>query len=203
MHRQLVLLALIVWAGPMVGCGPGGPAREIQPAFDPAGITRGIMERADSDSDGLLKPAELGGVPGLRPVIASLDTNGDGRLSASEITAWLEGIQKSRVAITFVSMEVNQQGRPLANALVRLVPEPFMGPAFQAAEGRTDQSGKVSPGIPGSRFPGVNYCIYRVEITGTGIDGRPIPPQYNRDTTLGLAVGAELAGGNDPTFDLK
>jgi hypothetical protein len=101
-----------------------------------------------------------------------------------------------------VSLEVTQQGRPLANALVRLVPESFMGPAFQVAEGRTDESGMVSPGIPGGRFPGVNYCIYRVEITGTGIDGRPIPSRYNSDTTLGLAVGADLAGGKDPTFNL-
>jgi len=75
-----------------------------------------------------------------------------------------------------------------------------MGSNIHGAEGRTDEYGYVSPSIPGSLSPGVRFGIYRVEITGKGVDGRPIPAKYNVESTLGFTVGAPPLTASRPGF---
>jgi hypothetical protein len=77
-----------------------------------------------------------------------------------------------------------------------------MSAKMQPAEGTTDASGGVSPSIPGSRYPGVNCGVYRVEITGSLPGGKPIPAKYNAATTLGLAVGNGLPFESPVVFRL-
>lgn len=56
---------------------------------------------------------------------------------------------------------------------------------------------------PAAEVPGVNCGLYRVELTGPGIDGRPLPASFNTESRLGLAVGAALPPNGMATFDLK
>jgi hypothetical protein len=175
-----------------VGCGPPRQPRVPAPPVDPEGMSRAVVQFADANTDGLLTAAELGRVPGLVPAIAVWDADGDQRLSAAELTAWLAGIHNSRIAITSLSVVVTRQGRPVGGAVVRIVPAPFMSSEMKAAEGTTDADGMARPSIPGSPYRGVNCGVYRVEITGTLPGGKPIPAKYNAATTLGLAVGNGL-----------
>lgn len=183
-----------------VGCGPPRRPRVPAPPVDPEGISRAVVQVADADTDGLLTAAELGRVPGLVPAIAVWDADGDQRLSAAELTAWLAGIHNSRIAITSLSVVVTRQGKPVGGAVVRIVPEPFMSSEVKAAEGTTDADGIACPSIPGGRYPGVNCGVYRVEITGSLPDGKPIPAKYNAATTLGLALGNGLPAETPVTF---
>jgi len=125
-----------------------------------------------------------------------------GSLSAAEITAWLDAIKASRVAITSLALQVTQKGKPLADLMVKLVPEACMGKETKAAAGRTNASGSATVSITGGPYPGVHCGIYRAEITGTGSDGKPLPSRYNSETVLGVAVGGLLPENGTVVFDL-
>ncbi len=100
------------------------------------------------------------------------------------------------------SMTVTQHRRPVANALVKLVPEAAMGSAVEPAEGQTDETGLTFFNVVGGKTFGVRGGLYRVHITGMLPDGSPIPGQYNSDTTLGIAVGGGLPQPRTPEFKL-
>lgn len=194
--------AMLCGLAGVVGCGTSRPARLVPPSLDPVGAARAAMKLADADADGMLTDDELARVPGLRAIRGPLDADADGRLSAAEIEAWLRRIKKSRIAIGPCNFQVTQRGKPLANVAARMVPEPFMGRGMQAAEGESDAEGFVNPTIPGSRYHGVNCGLYRVELTGKGADGKPLPAKYNTETTLGIAVGGGLPADITPTLSL-
>jgi len=171
---------------PAVGCGPARPARIPAPPLDPVAVAAAAL-----GGEGPFDAAELARVPALVAALPLLDRDGDGKLSRQELVAWLTEVRDSRVAITSLAVEVKHAGRPLGNARVRLVPEAFM-PAVREAEGTTDDSGVALVSIPGGEYPGVNCGLYRVEITGQGSDGRPLPARYHSATTLGVAAGGML-----------
>jgi hypothetical protein len=119
------------------------------------------------------------------------------------IEDWLNAVKASRVALTSLIVIVSQNGKPLRDVTVKLVPEDFMGGGMKVAEGTTDTGGGTMLAIPGSPYPGVNCGLYRVEITGSGANGRPIPARYNAETTLGAAVGGVLPDGGTLKFELE
>jgi len=187
----------------LFGCGQSRPARVLPPAVDAAAVTDAIMARADADGDGRLSAAELTTLPALAAAREILDGDGDGQLSGAEIRRWLDDIKASRVAITSLCVTVTQRGKPLAGAKVRLLPEPFMGPETQPAEGLTDPQGNALVSIPGSDYPGVNCGLYRVEIFGAGSDGTPLSFRSNGQSILGLAVGGMLPENGMAHFALE
>lgn len=195
----------LVFAIPLLvaGCGPSRPARVVPPALDPEAVTAAVMSRADGDGDGTIEKPELAGVPALVVALAALDENHDGGISRDELRQWLDQVKESRIAITSFAGQVRHLRRPLANATVTLVPEPFMGPGMTAAAGVTDADGRFSATIPGSKYAGVNCGLYRVEITGQGNDGSPLPGRYNTQSTLGAAVGGRLPENGVATFVLE
>jgi hypothetical protein len=147
------------------------------------------MQLADANGDLVLTPLELVRVPGLAAAMGVLDTDADGRLSPVELTAWLSGIRESRTAITPLSVLVTSGDKPVDGAVVKLVPETFMGREMKVAEATSDATGTAVPSIPEAPTTGVNSGVYRVVISGMRRDGTPIPAKYNSATTLGIAVG--------------
>lgn len=199
---RVMLVGVCGAAAVAMGCGSGRAARVIAPWLDPKAVTSAIMTAADGDGDGILRGAELDTVPALAAAVESLDTNADNALSAEELVAWFQKVKESRVAITSLAATVTHKGRPLADATVRLVPEACMGRDTKAAEGRTDKDGSTMITIPGSTYPGVNCGLYRVEITGTGADGNPLPAAFNTSSKRGVAVGGALPANGMVRFSL-
>lgn len=191
-----LVVALAAW-----GCGPSRPARLEAPELDVEAVVAGIMQ-ADADGDGKLASGELAKAPAFRDALAALDVDGDKALSRAELESWLAGIKASRIAVTSAVVVVRHKGRAVAGATVKFVPEAFMSGAATAAEGTTDAAGQAQMTIPGSRYPGVNCGVYRVEITGPGSDGKPIPAKYNSSSTLGAAVGGGLPAEGVFAFSL-
>jgi hypothetical protein len=181
-----LVAALAAW-----GCGPLRPARLVPPALDVATIAAGIMQ-ADANGDDELDAGELAKAPAFVAAVGVLDRDGDKALSRAELKSWLSDIRSSKVAIHSAAVVVKHKGRPLAEAAVKFVPEPFMGAAAAPAGGTTDAAGQAGITIPGSRYPGINCGVYRIEISGSGNDGRPLASRYNASSTLGAAVGGEL-----------
>jgi hypothetical protein len=189
--RSLVfpLLAPVFLAPLLTGCS-NRPARVPAPRINPQAIMAAVFEQADTNGDGSLRGQEQQTVPAIAAAAARLNADADGAVSREELRAWLEAVRDSRVAITPLEVVVAQRGRLLAGVMVRLVPEPLMGGEVKAAEGTTDADGVAAVTIPDATYPGVNCGLYRVEITGTGTDGKPLPGRVNTATMLGVAVGA-------------
>jgi hypothetical protein len=175
-----------------VGCGPARPARIPAPPLDPKAVADALVAAGG--------PEKIAAIAAGR---TSLDADGDGQVSRDELVAWLEEVRDSKVAITSVAVQVTQRGKPLVGAAVKLVPEACMGGRIKEAGGTTDESGLAPVTIPGSEYPGVNCGLYRVEITGIGVDGKALPAAYNVESSLGLAVGGMLPENGMASFDLK
>ncbi len=184
------VVVLVGSAVAAAGCGSPRSSSVTPPALDAAAVTAAVMAQADTDSDGQLTKQELERVPALAVSLAALDTNSDGRLAAAELRTWLDAVRGAGVAFTPLTVSVTHNDKPLERAEVRLVPESFMAGRVGAATGQTDSFGTAVLSIPESGYPGVHCGLYRIEITGTGNDGKPLPPHFNAESTLGVAVGA-------------
>ncbi len=183
------------------GCS-GRPARLTPPTISPAAMAAALIKPGDADGDGTLAGDELAAVPVLASLLGQLDGDGDGRLSNAELQTWLEAVRDSRVAATSFTAIVRHKGQPLREATLTIDPLPPLAGVIKAGEGVTDDRGRTSPSIPGAAFPGVNCGVYAVRIFGSDVDGQPLPPKYNTETTLGLAVGAGLPPDGAAVYDL-
>lgn len=184
------------------GCAARRVERVVPPPLDAEAVTAAVMAKADADGDGLVRQNELGNVPALVGARAELDRNKDGGISKAELREWLGFVKDSEIAISQISGVVMHRQKPLANAIVTLLPEPFMGPDVAVARGVTDAEGRFAPTIPDGRYPGVNCGLYRVEISGTGNDGTPLNRFQGGTSPLGLAVGGMLPTGGVVTLTL-
>lgn len=192
-RRDLSLTAsVILLATAGTGCGPSRPARIPAPPLDPAAVATAAAAGGDLDK-----------LPAIASGRVVLDTDKDKKVSQAELITWLEEVRNSRVAITSLAFQVSHKGKPLSGAEIRLVPEACMGGAIKEAAGKTDQSGTSMVTIPGSEYPGVNCGLYRVEITGTGNDGKPLAATYNAQSTLGAAVGGMLPENGMVVYELN
>jgi hypothetical protein len=200
--EYLAEIAAVLATLAVTGCGPRWAEWQVPAVFDVGAVTRAVMDTADADGDGLLDPVEFAALPALEGMVSVLDTDGDRRLSTAEIEAWLERVRRESVAACEAPMLVTHQGAPLADALVKLVPEPCMAAATEPAEGRTEATGLVFLNTPTRQTPGVRPGLYRVEITGKGADGKPLPAKYNSATTLGYALGGGLPSTRTPLYAL-
>ena len=145
----------------------------------------------DTNNDGKLSGEELDKCPGLKAAAARLDPEGKG-VTAAMIAARINAWQKMKIGRMTAVFIVFHNGKPLAGANVKLVPEAFFNGAMQTATGKTAPTGLVGPSIPtsGKRYDpsGVPPGFYRIEITKPGLD---IPAKYNTATILGVEVAAD------------
>lgn len=176
-----------------VGC-QRGPSRLHPPAIDASAAGSQAMEMYDADKDGKLSGAELDKCPALKAAMAQIDAAGDGSITAAKITARVKAWQNSKLGRTSLSCTVLHNGKPLAGAEVKFVPEKFLGENVKVASGKTDGNGVAMISVPTSGRedpPGLAPGLYRVEITKAGEN---VPAQYNSETTLGQEVALDAKG---------
>jgi len=190
------LLALA--AGFLVGCAGRPPDGDMRPHPDFNGIGQKAVAQFDTNKDGVIAGAELDKCPGLKAALDRIDPNGTGKITAEMIAARVEAWDKSRIGRMAVHCAVTHNGKPLAGALVKFVPEKFLCDNYdgrRTATGETDKNGRAMVTIPvsGNQYdpPGVPPGFYRVEITKPG---DKIPAKYNTDTILGQEVAIDVKG---------
>jgi len=162
------------------------------------------MELYDTDGDKKLSEAERKACPGLEVSLSIYDKDGDGSISQEEIVDRLTLFITQSVALARLSAKVRFNGRPLNDATIRLVPEPYLGDELKTAIGKTRGKGGASVAVPDEELPenqkgirGIHLGTYKVEITHPSAK---IPARYNTETTLGY----EATPGNPfVTFELK
>jgi hypothetical protein len=196
----LLALELCVF---MTGCSRG-PAAIKPPNIDPAAASREAMELYDTNHDGQLSEKELEACPGILMHRDLYDLDHDGKISREEVEARIRKLRASRIGLTRLGVQVRLDGRPLAGATVKLVPEKYLGSDIKAAVGVTGPAGAAGLSISDEDLPasqhglsGIHYGTYKVEITHPAIK---IPAKYNTQTTLGYETER---GKPDADFDLK
>lgn len=185
-----------------VGCS-NRPARVVAPAIDVDAVVDRIMEEGDQNSDGIFAKEEFSAIPAIEAAVSTFDANGDNTVSRDELSNWFMAIKESRIGMVSCLVEVRHQRRPLANVAVRLVPDPVMGGTIQEAAGETDSDGVAAVVATGAPVPGVHCGLYRVEITGSGNDGKPLPDTFNTATRLGVAIGCDQTDAGSIMLNLK
>jgi hypothetical protein len=192
----LVLAALLAVGS---GCSRGAP-RIHPPSISASGAAARAIKMFDANGDGKLTGAELDKCPGLKSAAARLDPDGRGitaEMIAARITSW-QGVRIGRMPVVGT---VLHNGKPLAGAMVRFVPEKFLGldddPKW-IATGTTGQSGGVSVSVPTSGDqldpPGAPAAFYRIEVTKPGLN---IPAKYNTETVLGEEIAMDVPALRD------
>jgi hypothetical protein len=168
----------------LVAClGCSGLDSVPAPEISPQQAAQKAMELYDTNKDGKIADDELKAVPSLAANLKSIDTNGDSGLSEEEIAARLQSVigNSSR---TDMPIRVTMDGRPLAGASIRLVPDEFLAGAIREATGTTDENGVVQTTTVGESL-GTEVGLYRVIVTK---DGQTIPDRYNTNSEIGVEV---------------
>jgi hypothetical protein len=184
---------------------PNAPRRLLPPAIDAEKAGAEAIKQFDANHDGKLSGDELDKCPGVKAALAEIDSAGKGEVTAAMITARIKAWQATKLGRMSVFCKVTHNGKPLEGAIVKFVPEKFLGPNMQPAIGKTDGHGlaMISVKTVGPRDPpGVGPGLYRVEITKPG---EAIPAEYNTATIFGQEVAQDAKGIKDMTgikFDL-
>ncbi|MEQ8850010.1 hypothetical protein [Botrimarina sp.] len=187
-----------------VGCSYG--PRAVRPVdVDPDEAAAEAMALYDADSDGSLAGEELLGVPGVVMAMRFYDADTDGRVTQEEIRERIAGWEDQGLGFKPMGVRVTLDGRPVADAEVKLIPEPYLGDAVKPAAGTTLPDGSANVSVKqedlpaalkqrGRPFYGVTGGTYKIEITGgdTPIDPAKIDPS----TPLGVEVAYDTIQTN-------
>jgi hypothetical protein len=187
----LAPLAGALAAVAFAGCSRG-PERIDVPSFEPNALARDILEKLDRNLDGILDATELRLSPGLNASVGVFDSDGDKKLSADELAGQFEKWLQERTGLISLRCEVHLRGRPLPNATVRFVPEPFFEGVVPQASGITDAMGMTELSCDAEQLPpalksmrAIKPGVYRVEVTHPQAS---LPAKYNTGTILGRTV---------------
>lgn len=178
------------------GCS-GKPGRVAAPTI-PNDAGEQAVAKYDANGNGAIDGDELVKVPALKVTLKRVDKNGDGKVTADEINERVAAWRRGGAGIMRVAVKVTRDGNPLSGAIVKLVPESFLGSAIKIAQATTRSNGTGFLEI--SRDPseaGVQLGYYRIEVSLPGPDGQEqIPARFNVQTEYGAEVTLD-----DPTAD--
>lgn len=202
MSIKSLLLAIVPSVGFLLvnGC-MFSESRVVAPDMDPEAMTQKCMELNDADADGFLTKTELKASPGLASALIDLDEDKDQKLSRDEIHKRFDLYVESRVGLQGLHCTITMNGRPLADAQVKLVPEPYMADYIEPAAGEVINVNTGYAEISTDpELPGVRPGIYRVEITSPSVE---ISPKYNKETIYGIEVAPIQQERPTRHFDVK
>jgi len=180
------------------------PSRIVPPSIDADTAGQEAIKLYDADHDGKISGAELDKVPSLVKGLPNFPSTKEKGVTAADITARIKAWQATRTGrMGGVVCKITRNGKPLAGANVKFVPEKFLGGNMPECSGTTgpDGSAQISVPLTGPEdVAGVPPGYYRVEVTMA--DGS-IPAKYNTQTILGEEIFPDKRGGGGMSFDIK
>jgi hypothetical protein len=167
------------------------PFHDPPPQLNAEACGRRAIALLDADGNGRLEGKELDKCPGLKAALSRLDSDGLGYVTADAIAKRIKQWQESKIGRMRVTCSVMHNGKPLDGALVKFIPEEFLGDMMMNASGVTDEKGiaKISVMLGSENFKGVPPGFYRVEISKSGLN---ISEKYNSATVLGADVPIDV-----------
>jgi hypothetical protein len=172
------------------GCS-GSRGRVAVPDVDPAAAAEVAVQEYDGDADSQLDAVELKKCPALESALAAYDTDRSGALTKEEISAGITRWSEGGKGALYVPFLVQLDGRPLAGAVVKLIPVSFLGDSVKPGEAVADEGGSGDltmseqdrPANLPKNLPVLQPGLFRVEITHPTVK---VPAKYNVESTLGM-----------------
>jgi hypothetical protein len=197
--QRLILLSTFV----VCGCSSTEEPVAV-PSFDANSIWSQALASLDKDGDKLLSEEEIEASPSLTAAMPTTDKDGDKQISDTELKQRVEEYRDDYLALMPFACLVVQDGYPVVDATVRLVPASFMSDSIKPAIGKTDSEGFTVLAINGMEIPGVQVGMYRVEISKRDDGEEAIAAQFNSETKLGQEVASDVEGiERDVVFELN
>src|SRR5690348_10428855 len=125
-RATVAVFAAGVFAISLIGCN-FGPKAIKPPSISASAAGSKAMELYDKNGDGVVSGDELDKAPALKAAMATLDTNNDKGVSASEIADRVRSWQANPAALTGVKAKVTLDGQPIGGAEVLFEPDPCLG----------------------------------------------------------------------------
>ncbi len=192
------MIAFVLAAAVLLDSGCSRRLQRVQPpSINASSAAAKAIEMYDADKNGTISGAELDRCPGLKAAAAKIDAGGEGKITAEMIAARIQQWQQQGIGRMQLYCTVLRNGKPLAGAEVKFVPESFLGDDIKTASGKTNSRGRAALSVPTTSRadpPGVALGLYRVEITKPGDN---IPAKYNSATILGQEVAVDTPGIRD------
>ena len=176
------------------------------PGVDPVQAASMAISELDDNDDGILQADELAKCPALRYAQQVYDVDKNGELTEQEIAAGVGRWASARTGAVMLPFRVMFDGKPLAGAVLKLVPVSFMQGELKPAGGISDRYGAgmiaLAPEDRPSNAPKAPLVppgLYRVEITHPETE---IPPQFNDESELGLETSVAALNPAGVVWDL-
>lgn len=179
----------------LTGCSTA-PSRVVAPPINPNAGTDAIT-KLDKNADGAIDATEAKLAPAFLEAGAKsrIDANSDGKVTADEITARVNKWAESKVGITQYSLSITLDGRPVEGAVIKLVPEDWLGTEIKGGSGTTDTSGRANISLAvedlkanEKDLQGMRLGYFKVEVTHPSI---AIPAKYNTATEIGVEIAPD------------
>ena len=187
------LVLVVGCAAVCAGCSCSRfPAAPDSPDVSAGKAGREAINQYDGNGDDALDGEEVKQSPALAVAFQRIDSDGDGKLTADEVSARIKSWLNSGTTLMTETVLVSLDGNLLEGASVTFEPEEFLGPAYQTCSGVSDRFGQAAIEGPLEDYPGVYLGFYRVRISKQ-VNGREtIPARYNTQTELGYEVADDL-----------
>lgn len=191
--QRLLAVLLFTVLGICLGCS-NQPAAIKPVEVDPYEASQQAIELYDTSDDGELSDEELSAVPAMARYKSLYDSDGNGMVSATEISKRLELWSDQGVGFRQLYVMVTLDGRPLSGAHVEFVPEPYLGEHVKPASGETGLDGMASIAVKREDMPpqiaklpisGLTGGSYKIKVTHPS---QKLPPRFNDHTELGEEV---------------
>ena len=156
------------------------------PPLDPAAIAKEAVSRYDANGDGKLDAKELEASPALCALLRTLkdhDAAHADSLTAEDIAARVNAWKQGGVLFSNRT-KVTLDGKPLADAVVTLEPEPYLGAAYHSSSGTTHAGGYAYIASAAEGHPGVYAGLFTVRISRRCRARRRFPPATTRRAHL-------------------
>jgi hypothetical protein len=178
----------------LAGCSDV-PKAPPWPDLSASAAAKAAIARYDTNGDGKLDAKELEQSPPLKSMLATIKAQHpehDNSLTADDIAgrvrAWLDG----GMTLGCPTIRLLTDAAPLKDAVVTLVPEPWLGSSYKTPTGTTDDNGvaRLTPSV--ASYPGIYVGAYRVTVSKKVNGQETVPPRYNEKTELGLEVAEDV-----------
>ena len=195
-HGTIVRMLWMLFLCHIAGCS-SRPAAVRPVEINASAAAAEAVNLYDRDGSRTLDDGELAAVPGMAKYKQLYDTDQDKTVSAEEIEARFRTWKDQALGLRELLVVVTLDGKPLADATVRFIPEPYLGPNVKAATGETDHQGVASVSVSLDDLPerfrrlqvrAIMGGTYKVEVTHPT---RELPSKYNRETILGEEVALD------------
>lgn len=190
----------------LIGCS-SSPGRLSAPDVNAGSAAAKAVEEFDKNGDGVLQKDELQACPALADASGAYDADRNGDLTLDEVKEGINRWAATRTGAMMLPFRITLDGRPVADADVKLVPVSFLADSIKPNVGKADSSGSgmlgLAPEDRPSNAPSTPLAtpgLYRVEITDPS---GTVPAQFNTESTLGIETFVASRNPGGITWELQ